>query len=105
MSEAPANPCGANEGGEVKGRLAILTATLCAAAVGAAPALGAKEPVPGEPNCHGQFIAFLAQLGKTSGEQRARGLGQLAKFFSEFGEPTTVQDLQRLAREFCALGP
>jgi hypothetical protein len=90
----------------VKSRLSILAATLCAA-VAVTPALGkVKEPVPGEPNCHGLFVAFvLAQLGKNAGEQRARGLGQLAKFFSEFGEPTTVQDLQRLAREFCALGP
>jgi hypothetical protein len=92
----------------MKAKLSILTASVCvAAAVGPTQAFGKeKEPgVPGQPNCKGQTIAFLAQLGKMSGEQRARGLGQLAKFFSASGEPTTVQDLHTLAEEFCALAP
>lgn len=58
--------------------------------VAAAPA-SAKPTDP--PNCHGQVIAFLAQVG---GEEGIHGIGNLAKFFE-----VSVQEGQDLVREFC----
>ncbi len=49
---------------------------------------------PGEKNCQGQTVAFLAQVGKEAGEP---GLGNLADFAG-----LSVKELQELVRAFCA---
>lgn len=49
---------------------------------------------PGAPNCHGQTIAYLAQLGPTYGF--AGGIGNLA---TEYG--LTVQEIQASVDSYC----
>lgn len=57
----------------------------------------ADEPgVPGTPNCYGQTMAYLAQLGKTAGVDEARGLGQLSKYTGY-----TIQELRQIAKDYC----
>ena len=52
---------------------------------------------PGEKNCHGQTIRYLAQAGKEADVQEARGLGQLADYAG-----VSVQDIQDIAAAYCA---
>ena len=57
----------------------------------------ATPGTPGDPNCHGQSAAFLAQLAKNSGADVKPGLGNLAKVFG-----VSVKDLQAQIDAFCA---
>lgn len=79
--------------------LACAVGTLGFAA--SAGASASQPGTPGDPNCHGQTVNYLAQLGKTAGVQDARGLGQLSQYETEYGNPLTVQDLQNIAYQYC----
>jgi hypothetical protein len=78
---------------------AALTAGLAIGGIAVAgPASAAQmEPgTPGTPNCKGQTIAFVAQVGKAFG---APGLGNLAPAFG-----LSVKELHAFVEEFCAAG-
>lgn len=62
---------------------------------------GPQPPTPGTAGCHGQMLKYLASLGAANDVQAARGVGQLARFLTESGAPTTVQGLQQLADAYC----
>jgi len=57
--------------------------------------------IPGENNCHGQTVRYLAQLGKEAGVQEAHGLGGLAAYYQSLGVDYSVQDLQDIAAAYC----
>jgi hypothetical protein len=70
-------------------------------AIGVASAAAAPPEVPGVPgqaNCHGQTIAYFAQVGKQDQELRERGIGQLARF-----NGATVEEIKSEAAADCAL--
>jgi hypothetical protein len=59
-------------------------------------AKGHDEPgTPGEPNCHGQTMAYLNELGATA-DPPVRGIGNIAKAFG-----ISVAELQALVDEAC----
>ena len=61
------------------------------------PNFSQTEPgTPGDPNCRGQSMAFLAQFGKTSGGD-FRGIGGFAR-----AADLTVQEVRALVDAFCA---
>lgn len=63
-----------------------------------APSLTVTEPgTPGDPNCRGQSMAFLAQLGKNQGVEGVRGIGGLARAID-----LTVPEIRALVDAFCA---
>jgi hypothetical protein len=69
----------------------ILTATLAVAAAAASPALSSGgEPFPPGPQCHGQTVAFTAQL--------ADGLAHIT-------DPTQMREFQERIRADCELVP
>ena len=70
-------------------RLPILAATFAVAAAAASPAMPASGP-PFQPgaNCHGQTVAFLAQL--------AGGLAHIT-------DPQQMREFQQMIRDSCAL--
>jgi hypothetical protein len=76
--------------GEMKAKLTVLTAALAAAAVGTSPALADSGPPfqPG-PNCHGQTVAFVAQLA-----------GGVAHFVTD---PSQVKEFQKETKAACDL--
>jgi hypothetical protein len=79
---------------------AFFVTLVSVAFAGAMPSLSlAKnhdEPgVPGEPNCHGQTMAFFNQLGGEL-DPRIHGIGNIAE-----ASALTVQELQALVDEFC----
>ena len=57
-----------------------------------AGAAGDAPGVPGEPNCHGQSLAYVAQGGFGGGP----GAGNAARFLG-----FSVKEGQNLTREFC----
>jgi len=66
----------------------ILAATLAVAAAVASPALSSGgEPFPSGPQCHGQTVAFTAQL--------AGGLAHIT-------DPTQMREFQEQIRTDCA---
>lgn len=83
-------------------KFAIATAAACAAMVCAVPALAKEKApgVPGTPNCHGQTIAWLAQLNK--GSDLPKGLAGYARTSTATGRPLTVQEVQKLVADYCA---
>ena len=77
-------------------KFAVALLSAAALAIGAVPAV-AKQETPGtagDPNCHGQTIAYIAQGGLLPG---IRGLGNVAK---SAGASTKV--VQEIARGHCA---
>jgi hypothetical protein len=78
----------------------IASAFGLATAIGSASVLAAghDEPgTPGEPNCHGQTVAWLNQLGKEA-DPPVNGLGNMVGEDAFF---PTVADLQDAVRVFC----
>lgn len=85
-------------------RLVVSSIGALIIAASAASAASAGEHLlpgtPGLPNCHGQTAAWLAQVAKTFGLEKAlRGLGQLARV-GDFD----VSQLQDSIRIYCAEG-
>ena len=57
-----------------------------------AGAAGSTPGIPGEPNCHGHSVAFVAQGGFGGGP----GAGNAARYLG-----ISVKEGQELTREFC----
>lgn len=66
--------------------------SILAGGVSPAGAAGDAPGVPGESNCHGQSLAFVAQGGFGGGP----GAGNVARFLG-----ISVKEGQELTREFC----
>jgi hypothetical protein len=90
MRGAPRKHAGCDKEGDMKGKLTVLTAALAVAAGGSSPALADSGPPfqPG-PNCHGQTVAFVAELA-----------GGVAHFVTD---PSQVKEFQKETKATCDL--
>ena len=79
-------------------KLTAVAATLVLGVAGTALADPPTEPgTPGEANCKGQTIAYLAQFGKTDPlPERFRGLGGIAK-----AAGLTVKEVHAVVEDYC----